>query len=154
MSDGPFLFRNGNLSRLQPAGEGTPWLVQLVVDLRQLQKQGRETGMLRVECAQFCDRLHESLFGSEDQLAHTGWFVIGALTPFLEGKKVVDGFFCCLLSYLRGFITMDTVNRVFRCMQVVELPTTSSYFTSELAWQSCKDAVEHRHGAQRIPMIT
>jgi len=72
-----------------------------------------------------------------------------------HGEAVnIDGFFCCLLSYLRGFITMDTVNRVFRCMQLLDLPTTSSHFSSELAWQSCKDAVEHRHGAQRIPLIT
>ena len=49
--------------------------------------------MLRVECAQFRDRFHQPLFGSEDQLAHTGRFVIGALNPFLEGKKVVDRFF-------------------------------------------------------------
>ena len=73
----------------------------------------------------------------------------------MHGEAVnIDGFFCCLLSYLRGFITMDTVNRVFRCMQLLELPTTSSHFLSDLAWQSCKDAVEHRHGAQRIPLIT
>ena len=49
---------------------------------------------------------------------------------------------------------METVERVFRCMQILDLPTTSSHFTPELAWQSCKDAVEHRHGAQRIPLIT
>jgi len=73
----------------------------------------------------------------------------------MHGEAVnIDGLFCCLLSYLRGFITMDTVNRVLRCMELLELPTTSSHFTSKLAWQSCKDAVEHRHGAQRIPLIT
>merc|ERR1712029_607613 len=73
----------------------------------------------------------------------------------MHGEAVnIDGFFCCLLSYLRGFVTMDTVNRVFRCMQSLQLPTTSSHLTSKLAWQSCKDAVEHRHGAQRIPLIT
>jgi len=73
----------------------------------------------------------------------------------MHGEAVnIDGFFCCLLSYLRGFITMDTVNRVFRCMQLLQLPTTSSHFQSKLAWQSCIDAVEHRHGAQRIPLIT
>ena len=49
---------------------------------------------------------------------------------------------------------MVTVERVFRCMQLLSLPTTSSHLTSKLAWQSCKDAVEHRHGAQRIPLIT
>lgn len=73
----------------------------------------------------------------------------------MHGEAVnIDGFLCCLLSFLRGFITMDTVNRVFRCMQSCQLPTTSSHLTAQLAWQSCKDAVEHRHGAQRIPLIT
>lgn len=73
----------------------------------------------------------------------------------MHGEAVnIDGFLCCLLSYLRGFITMDTVERVFRCMQALNLPTTSSHLKSDLAWQSCKDAVEHRNGAQRIPLIT
>ena len=73
----------------------------------------------------------------------------------MHGEAVnIDGFFCCLLSYLRGFITIETVERVFNCMQSLDLPTTSSHFSPELAWQSCKDAVEHRHGAQRIPLIT
>jgi 3-dehydroquinate synthase len=73
----------------------------------------------------------------------------------MHGEAVnIDGFLCCLLSYLRGFISMELVKRVFRCMQSLELPTTSSHLTSQLAWQSCKDAVEHRNGAQRIPLIT
>jgi 3-dehydroquinate synthase len=73
----------------------------------------------------------------------------------MHGEAVnIDGFFCCLLSYLRGFIPMETVERVFACMQFLDLPTTSSHFTPELAVQSCKDAVEHRHGAQRIPLLT
>lgn len=73
----------------------------------------------------------------------------------MHGEAVnIDGFFCCLISFLRGYISMETVERVFRCMQALSLPTTSSHLTSQLAWQSCKDAVEHRHGAQRIPLIT
>jgi 3-dehydroquinate synthetase len=73
----------------------------------------------------------------------------------MHGEAVnIDGFFCCLLGYLRGFITMDIVERIFRCMQALSLPTTSSHLKPDLAWQSCKDAVEHRHGAQRIPLIT
>lgn len=73
----------------------------------------------------------------------------------MHGEAVnIDGFFCCILAYLRGFITMDTVERVFHCMQALSLPTTSSHLKADLAWQSCKDAVEHRHGAQRIPLIT
>lgn len=73
----------------------------------------------------------------------------------MHGEAVnVDGFFCVVLSHLRGYITMDTVNRVFSCMKSLSLPTDSDDLRSELAWQSCKDAIEHRHGEQRIPLIT
>jgi 3-dehydroquinate synthetase len=73
----------------------------------------------------------------------------------MHGEAVnVDGFFCCILSYLRGYITVETVERVFKCMKALNLPTSSPHLNSELAWQSCKDAVEHRHGEQRIPLIT
>merc|ERR1719223_2538602 len=67
----------------------------------------------------------------------------------IHGEAVnVDGFFCVILSYLRGFVNWETVNRIFKCMQSLSLPTNSPDLTSDLAWQSCKDAVEHRHGAQ------
>lgn len=73
----------------------------------------------------------------------------------MHGEAVnVDGFFCVIISYLRGFIDMDTVNRVFKCMKVLNLPTDSTDLKLDLAWQSCKDAIEHRHGEQRIPLIT
>jgi 3-dehydroquinate synthetase len=73
----------------------------------------------------------------------------------MHGEAVnVDGFLCCIISYLRGYIVMEIVERVFNCMKSLNLPTQSIYLTSELAWQSCKDAVEHRHGEQRIPLIT
>jgi 3-dehydroquinate synthetase len=73
----------------------------------------------------------------------------------MHGEAVnVDGFLCCIISYLRGYITMETVERIFTCMKCLNLPTHSTNLTMELAWQSCKDAVEHRHGEQRIPLIT
>jgi 3-dehydroquinate synthase len=73
----------------------------------------------------------------------------------MHGEAVnIDGFFCCVLSYLRGYIPYSTLERVLKCMQSLSLPTNSPYLTSKLAWQSCKDAVEHRHGEQRIPLIT
>ena len=73
----------------------------------------------------------------------------------MHGEAVnVDGFFCCILSHLRGYISMDLVNRIFKVMKALELPTNSPHLQSKLAWQSCKDAVEHRHGEQRIPLIT
>ncbi len=73
----------------------------------------------------------------------------------MHGEAVnVDGFFCVILSYLRGYIDLDTVNRIFTCMKSLSLPTSSNDLNLELAWQSCKDAIEHRHGEQRIPLIT
>lgn len=73
----------------------------------------------------------------------------------MHGEAVnVDGFFCVVLSHLRGYISMETVSRVFTCMQLLSLPTNSVDLTPTLAWQSCKDAIEHRHGEQRIPLIT
>jgi 3-dehydroquinate synthetase len=72
----------------------------------------------------------------------------------MHGEAVnVDGFFCVILSHLRGYIDIDVVNRIFKCMQSMDLPTNSKDLQSELAWQSCKDAIEHRHGEQRIPLI-
>lgn len=73
----------------------------------------------------------------------------------MHGEAVnVDGFFCVVLSYLRGYIDRDAVNRIFQCMKSLSLPTYSEHLKSDLAWQSCKDAIEHRHGEQRIPLIT
>lgn len=73
----------------------------------------------------------------------------------MHGEAVnVDGFFCIVMSYLRGYINMDTVHRIFNCMKSLNLPTNSSDLDLDLAWQSCKDAIEHRHGEQRIPLIT
>jgi 3-dehydroquinate synthase len=73
----------------------------------------------------------------------------------MHGEAVnVDGFFCCVLSFLRGYVSMETVQRVFACMQALSLPTHSPDLQSDLAWQSCKDAIEHRHGEMRVPLIT
>merc|ERR1712232_238164 len=67
----------------------------------------------------------------------------------MHGEAVnVDGFFCIILSYLRGYIDMETVRRVFACMKSLSLPTDSVDLDHDLAWQSCKDAIEHRRGEQ------
>merc|ERR1739845_4004 len=73
----------------------------------------------------------------------------------MHGEAVnVDGFFCVSLSYLRGYIDENTVRRIYTCVKSLSLPTHSSHLTSNLAWKSCLDAIEHRHGQQRIPLIT
>ena len=44
----------------------------------------------------------------------------------MHGEAVnVDGFFCVVLSYLRGYIDMDNVRRIFNCMRMLDLPTNS-----------------------------
>lgn len=58
------------------------------------------------------------------------------------------------MSYLRGYIPRETVDRVFKVMKLLNLPTNSPDLNVKLAWQSCIDAVEHRHGEQRIPLIS
>jgi len=73
----------------------------------------------------------------------------------LHGEAVnVDGFFCCVISHLRGYIPVNVVDRIFHCMQSLSLPTNSGHLQSGLAWQSCFDAIEHRNGEMRIPLIT
>ena len=73
----------------------------------------------------------------------------------LHGEAVnVDGFFCCVISHLRGYIPVNVVDRIFHCMQSLSLPTNSGHLESGLAWQSCFDAIEHRNGEMRIPLIT
>jgi len=73
----------------------------------------------------------------------------------MHGEAVnIDGFFCVILSYLRGYIEENVVHRIYTCMTYLSLPTHSPLLTSQLAWQSCLDAIEHRHGKQRIPLIT
>merc|ERR1712154_242002 len=42
----------------------------------------------------------------------------------MHGEAVnVDGFFCCVISYLRGYIGIEIVSRIFACMQALNLPT-------------------------------
>lgn len=73
----------------------------------------------------------------------------------MHGEAVnVDGFLCVVLSHLRGYIDIATADRIFACMKSLSLPTNSEDLTLKLAWQSCKDAIEHRHGEQRIPLVT
>ncbi len=35
-----------------------------------------------------------------------------------------------------------------------QLPVASPLLTLQAAWQACQDALEHRNGLQRIPLIT
>uniref|UniRef100_A0A7S2Y0A6 3-dehydroquinate synthase domain-containing protein n=1 Tax=Fibrocapsa japonica TaxID=94617 RepID=A0A7S2Y0A6_9STRA len=72
----------------------------------------------------------------------------------MHGEAVnIDGFLCVLISHRRGLITLEERNRIFACMTAMGLPTTCDFCTMEVLKQGLIDAVEHRHGAQRIPLV-
>ena len=73
----------------------------------------------------------------------------------LHGEAVnIDGFLSLLLAHNRGWIPRATVARVHACMHALGLPTHTPHLTPELCRQSLVDAVEHRNGAQRLPLLT
>jgi 3-dehydroquinate synthase len=72
----------------------------------------------------------------------------------MHGEAVnIDGFLCVIISHQRRMITSQTRDRIFTVMQQVGLPTNCDYCTLNILEQGLIDAVEHRHGAQRIPLI-
>jgi len=72
----------------------------------------------------------------------------------MHGEAVnIDGFLCVIISHLRHMIPTETRDRIFHVMQQIGLPTICDFCTIEILEQGLADAVEHRHGAQRIPLI-
>jgi len=74
--------------------------------------------------------------------------------PLMHGEAVnVDGLLCLAISARRGWISRDIVLRVFRVMRTLGLPTKDESATPAAMWRALEDAVEHRHGAQRVPLV-
>mmetsp|Transcript_12299 Transcript_12299/g.25121 ORF Transcript_12299/g.25121 Transcript_12299/m.25121 type:complete len:419 (-) Transcript_12299:1521-2777(-) len=72
----------------------------------------------------------------------------------MHGEAVnVDGFFCCILSWRRGLLTREELERVFLCMKSIGLPTIHTLCQPDTLWRGVEDAIEHRHGQQRIPLV-
>lgn len=75
--------------------------------------------------------------------------------PIMHGEAVnVDGFFCVVLSHRRELITTEVRDRVKNAMKSMQLPTYHDGCTEDVMWKGLTDAVEHRHGQQRVPLIT
>lgn len=73
----------------------------------------------------------------------------------MHGEAVnVDGFFCVVLSRRRGLISSYDRDRIFRAMKAVGLPTEIPQCSIDMLYKGLLDAVEHRHGKQRIPLVT
>mmetsp|Transcript_3229 Transcript_3229/g.9852 ORF Transcript_3229/g.9852 Transcript_3229/m.9852 type:complete len:433 (-) Transcript_3229:233-1531(-) len=73
----------------------------------------------------------------------------------MHGEAVnVDGFFCVVLSHRRRLISTAVRDRIMATMHAMKLPTYDKSCTIDVMWQGLLDAVEHRHGKQRLPLIT
>jgi len=81
---------------------------------------------------------------------------MAAVPPLMHGEAVnVDGFCCVLLSHRRGWISTETRDRIYHCMRNLQLKVYDPLCAdAEIMWKATEDAVEHRHGQQRIPLIT
>lgn len=72
----------------------------------------------------------------------------------MHGEAVnVDGLFCVVLAQRRNLITTETRDRVLKSMQQLKLPTFDKSCTKDVMWKGLVDAIEHRHGQQRLPLI-
>ncbi|KAG5180242.1 hypothetical protein JKP88DRAFT_166645 [Tribonema minus] len=73
----------------------------------------------------------------------------------MHGEAVnVDGALCVVLAANRGLISAAVRDRVFAAMRGVGLPTLHPAVTPAALAQGLADAVQHRNGAQRIPLLT
>lgn len=89
----------------------------------------------------------------------------------MHGEAVnIDGFFSVILSRRRGLCSYAERDRILAAMRSIGLPSmvpiTSSFSSSPklsrpdeqaemvaMLWRGLEDAVEHRHGKQRLPLI-
>eukprot|EP00172_Hildenbrandia_rubra_P000121 Plantae.Rhodophyta-Hildenbrandia_rubra.ctg10555.p1 GENE.Plantae.Rhodophyta-Hildenbrandia_rubra.ctg10555~~Plantae.Rhodophyta-Hildenbrandia_rubra.ctg10555.p1 ORF type:complete len:423 (+),score=66.81 Plantae.Rhodophyta-Hildenbrandia_rubra.ctg10555:806-2074(+) len=77
-----------------------------------------------------------------------------AKIPIMHGEAVnVDGFFCVLLSHLKGWITKETRDEIFKVMKKLKLPTTHETCVPDILWVGVRDGIEHRHGKLRMPLV-
>ncbi|CAM9767483.1 unnamed protein product [Pylaiella littoralis] len=72
----------------------------------------------------------------------------------MHGEAVnVDGFLCLVIAKRRGMISEAVLERVFRVMKNIGLPTIHKGVELALMVKGLSDAVEHRHGKQRVPLL-
>ncbi|CAM9129103.1 unnamed protein product, partial [Ectocarpus sp. 4 AP-2014] len=72
----------------------------------------------------------------------------------MHGEAVnVDGFLCLVIAKRRGMITEAVLDRVFRVMKSIGLPTIHESVQLAPMVKGLVDAVEHRHGKQRVPLL-
>lgn len=76
-------------------------------------------------------------------------------TALMHGEAVnIDGVLCVLLSARRGWLTAADRDRILRVMAALGLPMWHDAAGVEVLWAGLADAVEHRGGRQRLPLVT
>ena len=87
---------------------------------------------------------------------HTFFKIIEmADSHIMHGEAVnVDGYFCVVLAYNRGWIDRQLAEDIARCMRKLKLPIwDKTSCTPDNLWKAVGDGIEHRHGKLRMPLV-
>ncbi len=78
------------------------------------------------------------------------------LPQLTHGEAVIlDMLLSCFLSSGRGLLPGDELDRIYRTVELLDLPTYHEMFgDAEVLWESLADTMIHRNGAQNLPMIS
>lgn len=72
----------------------------------------------------------------------------------LHGEAVnIDGFFCVVLSYIKSYISFDTLLHIYKTMKLLQLPTYIN-LNMKLLKDALNDRMEHTNGSLNLPLIT
>jgi len=73
----------------------------------------------------------------------------------MHGEAVnIDGYLCCAISKNRRYISQNDLDRIGTVMKNIGLPTQIPEQAKAILPTALQDAVEHRNGKQRIPLLT
>jgi len=65
----------------------------------------------------------------------------------------IDILFSCCLSYKRGYLTKEDLDKVYETSKKLGLPTDHPMFYDiNILWESLSDTVKHRNGNQNLPI--
>jgi len=72
---------------------------------------------------------------------------------WLHGEAVaIDGFFSVILSYVKGYISLEILSVIYQVMLKLKLPTYTT-LTLELLLEALEDSKEHRNGFINLPLL-
>jgi len=72
---------------------------------------------------------------------------------WLHGEAVaIDGFFSVILSYIKGYISLEILSVIYQVMLKLKLPTYTT-LTLELLLEALEDSKEHRNGFINLPLL-